>query len=332
MEDTKKKYYCPFIANGIHFAHDKIRFCSANKQGPLIAENYKGEKINWDELYYKRLELLKQFEEGILPPSCNGCFNLSNPNIQNKVGTPTKKVINQLYVSNWLHCNTACTYCVNKHLTNSHHDKKIKKSEFYDLYPIVKEMIDNKILEKESIITFSGGEPTVLKEFDDLLKIIANHVEHPINVLSSGIRYNKEIEKQLKNGKVLLVVSIDSGTRETYKQIKRVDEFKNVVNNLKKYAKASKTANQYITSKYILIDKVNDNLEEIEKWLVLSRKINLKNVRLDVEYSNSALNAKAIPKHYYDIFSFVKTKTKELDLNLESIDQVNQILEKGYVF
>lgn len=333
MEDSKKNYYCPYIANGVHFVHDRIRFCSANRQGPPLAQNYKGEKIDWDQIQQERIKLLNLLGEGQIPQDCEGCFNLNNPDLQTKIEpneiTPS---IKHLYISNWLHCNTGCIYCINKHLTHSKFDKKVKKSEYYDSYPIIKDLVKNNILDKNSIITFTGGEPTVLKEFDKLLDTIARHVTNPINVLSSAIRFNRTIYDNLKKDKVLLVVSIDSGSRETYKKIKRVDEFNNVVNNLKKYAKASKTAGEHITSKYILIDKVNDSIEEIEKWLILTKNINIKNVRMDVEYSNNALNSKTIPKHYYDIFSFVKEKTAELNLNLESIDQVNQILEKGYIF
>ncbi len=332
MEESKKSYYCPYIANGVHFVHDRIRFCSANKQGPPLAKTYKGEDLNWDEIQKDRERLLRLLQEGQIPEECEGCFNLNNPIYQTKYEIENTPKIKHLYISNWLHCNTGCIYCINKSLTHSKFDKKVKKSEYYDSYPIIENLVKNNILDKNAIITFTGGEPTVLKEFDKLLEIIAKHVTTPINVLSSGIRFNKTIYNNLKKDKVLLVVSIDSGSRETYKKIKRVDEFNNVINNLKKYAKASPTAGNHITSKYILIDKVNDNIEEIEKWLNVIKSINIKNVRVDVEYSNSALSSKTIPKHYYDIFAFVKEKTQELGLNLESIDQVNQILQKGYVF
>ena len=93
-----------------------------------------------------------------------------------------------------------------------------------------------------------------------------------VEILTSGIKYCKSIEDAFVNDKLKMVVSIDSGTKETYLKIKGVDCFDKVIENLRKYVLASDFAKENITLKYIIVDKENDatlksTLEEAESIL-----------------------------------------------------------------
>ena len=73
----------------------------------------------------------------------------------------------------------------------------------------------------------------------------------------------------------------------TYKQIKRVPCFNKVVDNLKKYTKASKKSQSCVWSKFILVPGINDNEEEINKILLENRtksklKETLKGLKIDL--------------------------------------------------
>lgn len=325
-----KEINCPYLTNSIHFYCNHVRACSNNALGPILIENYKGEKINWIDLINKRLELREQFLEGNIHENCTNCYEIESFNLN------THKLnvsIDKMYISHWLHCNCGCTYCVHKDETNGEYNKKVRKSKNYNLLPVLQDMIKAKALSKEAVIYITGGEPTVLDEFDKILGLLTSYINKPINVYTSGIRFDKAIYNALKQDKCQILTSIDSGCAETYKQIKRVPCFNDVKETIRKYASASPNANSNITLKYILLKDINDNIPEIEKWLFLTRELNVKNVQLDVEYSNGCLDEKKnIPEHYYKMYDYLEKRANELELNLFVSNQIKAFLKKGYVF
>ena len=147
-----------------------------------------------------------------------------------------------------------------------------------------------------------------------------------IRVHSSGVKYSNAIERGLAEGKLTLVVSVDSGTPETYENIKRVNHFNKVWENLKKYA-ASQTTDLYkAKTKYIIYPGFNDNKEELDKWLDLTVEAGIKSVVLDVEggwYVNNKYN---VPDYMYDLLEYAERRTKELNMkNVEFYDRANDM-------
>lgn len=322
---------CPYVLNGIHFCHDHVKACSTNVMGPVLFDNYKGEEINWEILIKNRIEIKKRLKNNDIPEFCNNCFELDN--LHENMQTNEYTGIDKVYISHWLHCNCDCIYCVRNEYDNNKFDKKIKKSPYYDLMPILKQMVEKEILSPHSTIFITGGEPTMLKELDEILEFLLPYVIHPITIFTSGIKYNESIAKGLAQNKLEIITSIDSGTRETYEKIKRVPCFNEFKETLQRYINVSSLAREKIILKYILIKDINDNVEEIEKWLLLAKELNVKNIRLDIDFRNRALdNESSIPPHYYSIYNHVKNRVRELELNIIFSEQINKCLEKGYVF
>lgn len=326
-----KQISCPFVLNGIHFCHDHVKACSTNVTGPVLFDNYKGQKINWEELIKGRIELKKRLKKGDIPECCHNCFELDN--IKNETQLSEHTAIDKVYISHWLHCNCDCIYCVRNEFDNNKFDKNIKKSPYYELLPILKQMVESKILSPHATIFITGGEPTMLEELDGMLELLLPYVIHPITIFTSGIKYNEWIAKGLEQNKIEINTSVDSGTKETYEKIKRVPCFDEFKETIKKYVNISPIAKEKIILKYILIKDINDNVQEIEKWMLLAKELGLKNIRLDIDFRNNTFdNENNIPKHYYEIYNHVKTRIKELDLNIIFSEQINKFLEKGYVF
>ncbi len=321
---------CPYVMNGIHFYVDNIRVCSSNAKGLYIKQNYNGEDIDWKEVAQIRTEFQKKLLSGDIPESCKRCFEIESFN-SNYTPSSTEQ-INAIYISHWLHCNSSCVYCVHKNETNGEQNYRVKKSKHYDLLPILKKMLKEDLISKYARVIATGGEPTVLKEFDKIMDLFLKNTEARITVLTSGIRFNKKIEKALKLKRAEVVISIDSGCKETYEKIKRVNRFCDVKKNVEKYIKASGNAKDSFILKYILVKDMNDNIDEIEKWLSLAAKVKAPAIRLDIDYGNDLYeNNSPVPKKYYDIFKYVIERSKELDLNLVSYGQIDKILELGYV-
>lgn len=326
-----KKINCPYILNGIHFFLDHVRACCSNAHGPILIDNYKGEDINWEELTAKRMELRKNLLNGDIPQCCENCFGIEKFETDNEINTD--KTINLVNISHWLHCNSDCVYCIYDFNKEDKADNKIRKAKYYDALPILKQMIDKKILSPDATIYITGGEPTVLDEFDEMLTTLSSYITRPIEVFTSGIKYSESIAKCLEQDKCQLITSVDSGTTETFEKIKGVPCFDKYKETIKKYVNASPSAKERITLKYILVKNINDNIEEVEKWLLLAQELDVKSIRLDVDYrNNSSIIERKIPDHYYEIWNYVEKRAKELDLYLYFTEQTLKFLEKGYIF
>ena len=72
------------------------------------------------------------------------------------------------------------------------------------------------------------------------------------------------------------MTSLDSGTRETYKKIKQVDCLDKVVENLKKYP--LEKAN--LRLKYIFLEGVNDNEEDVNGFYNIVKEVNCKAIMI----------------------------------------------------
>ena len=219
-------------------------------------------------------------------------------------------------------CNAKCNYCAYSH---------VEKGYRYNVVPFVKELIENNILTKDAEIYMSGGEITIYPEFEELLSLLLNHVYSRIEILTNGIRYSDAIFNCFKEDKCSLIVSLDSGTKETFKSIKSVDCFDRVVDNLSKYLSASPEARNHLLLKYIIIDNFNDNKDEITKFIEISKSIGIKQVRIDIDYEKYKFERNLnVPKSYLDLVNHFNVLAQKADMEVLHFDQVDQILERSF--
>ena len=306
---------CHWLQHGLSFENDHIEMCClcCHKGGGrlYIKENYNGKGVNWDDIFSLKEKFIQENKNGIIDPRCEGCFNLVHRGWEDE-----QKYINYIHFNHWTHCNSDCIYCYTKW------DKKAFNSRpHYKVLPMIKDLFKKKLFRPGGEITFAGGEPTILNEFEDLIKFLLKNGADRITVHSSGIKYSKAIEKGIKEQKLSVCLSADAGTREVYKAVKRVDKFDKFWENAKKYAKAqNKIENKiYVETKFILIPEVNTYKEEIDKWLDLTLQAGIKSVVVDIENDYcKELRAenKERPAYLVELCDYIIHRAKELDLNL----------------
>ena len=202
---------------------------------------------------------------------------------------------------------------------------KSKKSDYYDLLPIIKELYKKDIIDKKEL------NVSVLEEFEDLVNIFIKNGVKRIEIATNGIKYLPIIENIVDKTFVDINVSIDSGCRETFKAIKTVDKFDDVVENLKKYSKLP----LLLRLKYILVRGVNDNQEEISKYINLMKSIGISNSELMIDQCDSEFiqgNEFKIPDYYYKLFKFYKEECIQNNIEPHVWEYVDKILEKGSFF
>ncbi len=269
----EKIYKCDYMDSGINFERNGIYVCckTAHKGGGRLSLSDSYNDFDWDKAFELKKAWKEQIASGNPPEKCVGCSHI----------VETDKTVDNLAlyfvdINSFVNCNSQCIYCDCWSMKDFHE---------FSLFPYFQKLFEKKLLKNSNhgYIQFAGGEPALMKDFEKIVDLcLKNGIERYI-VNSNGIKFSKGIEKLLKHGKTNLFVSIDSGCSDTYKQIKRVPCFNKVVDNLKKYTKATKNSQSCVWSKFILVPGINDNEEEINKWYDLSLKIGIRAVVLDVE-------------------------------------------------
>ncbi|MBQ2645187.1 radical SAM protein [bacterium] len=334
-----KIYNCNLLNSGLHFTPDNLRFCCAPAYwGPNIDSKNPGEKDVFLALMNKRTNAIQQMRNHIAPDGCLGCIYLKEYDLDSS-NTPKniieiqsdKPKISNIVINHYKQCDCHCIYC-----TQSNYLKKIvtipQKSDYYDLYPIIKSFYNEDLIDTQNLrVEFQGGSLAILEEFHDLVDIFLQHGIKEIQFFTNGIKYLPEIVEASNQAHVDIICSLDSGTRETFKRIKIVDKFNDVINNLKKYRKKSK--NLQIFSKYILLEGINDNIEELSKYLEASENFGADIAQLDMDFKKVMINKGVhydVPKHFYKLYDFFKEQCSKMKIRPFIWEYIQKVLDKGY--
>jgi len=198
---------------------------------------------------------------------CLGC-----PSVKEGVWR-TDRRIRQLSIAFRSICNFKCSYC------------NATLGTFDGLFETTEEMLiflrfakENNIIEDNTVIRFESGEISIhpLKN-----KILTELQDNPCWIFSNLGTYDKEIGKFISKSKNRLYPSIDAGTRQTFAKIKGVDVFDKVCDNLAKYS-----MNGLVHLKYIFLPDVNDNDADVDGFIDLCERLNIKQVDIVRDVTN----------------------------------------------
>ena len=310
--NKKNKYVsCDLIEHGLDFFTNSINFCCRippTENGyKKIIDDYNGELIDWKKFFAIKRKYRNDMKKGNIVPECRNCIYLQEKEWDNE------DYISFINFNNWTICNEHCVYCW---LNDEDKPHQVQ----YNVYPVVKDMADKGFLRKGGHITIAGGEPCVAPEFDELMQLFIDNDLFGIRVLTNATKYSEIVEKGIKLGKVYIVVSVDSGTRETFLKVKRRDFYDRVWENIKKYASVQEYSDR-VKTKFILIPSVNDTKDEIDAWLFKSKDAGVKHVAFDVEMMWYNDNKDNIPEEVLSLVKYTLDKIKELGLDVELIDR-----------
>lgn len=303
---------CANLLHSINICKDELRDCCVqrgNEGMPFIISIKDWENINWNEIF----SLKRKFKNEKIqnPHKCKGCLYLC----ENEDFSKDNDFIATINFDHWNLCNSKCVYCSQEHNGGD---------KYFNVLPIITNLVQSGKFMPTGEITFQGGEPTLLPEFDELISIFVD-MGIKIRIHSSGIKFSDAICKVVKNGGTL-VVSSDSGNKTTYEKIKRNSHFDDVWQNLKKYSEFD-TNNNSVKAKMILCPHYNDEIEEIDGFIKKVKEANVKSVIVDAEggYSN---------KYNYDVphlrflIEYLKLLCAQNDINLDYYDSARFIVNR----
>ena len=329
-------YRCRYLAHGLYIGLYELRHCHLSIHAPEEREknNYiqgylgpKKSKVDWEKLFEKKKRLVEGMRNGEIPSFCKGCHWIEefDENSENQFLTDFEPYIDIVWLGNFNECNARCMYCSAFEAIS----KKITTKD-YGVIELLKEMFKKKIYDPQRIlnssISFSQGEPKLLKNFESILKLCEKYGNENVALYTNGIIHSRMVEKLLKyksKVRIRIVISLDSGSREVFKKIKFVDKFDSVVKTIKRYAKSlNKENSSALGIKYIIVPYVNDNKEEIDKFFDLCvNKLGVKYLITDLEEKWFVRHNGEVPEYLKDLLRYFRDKCIDNGIQFEFFDR-----------
>jgi len=210
-------------------------------------------------------------------------------------------------------CNFKCGYCLpNGYFKVENKPGFLNLSEISNLVAAFTELGVSKI-------RITGGEPTVRKDFFEVLKNIKS--EHKINnlvITTNGYKLNEIAQELIATGINGINISIDSLDRNKFKEITGQDRLPQILEGINIL---QNKGFKNIKVNAVLLKNVNDSLEEFQNW---ERFIN--NNEIDfryIELMQTGDNLEYFKKYHISASNFRKY--------IESTDwkEISQIRDAG---
>lgn len=272
----KKTYNCEDLRGSVYFAPNVLRHCcqrffvKGKMQGDVEIMKINSDKdLDPQEIFRKKKEIIKNLNQKVSTP-CDGCPRIKFKHWENDENLKINKISMEAHSN----CNARCSYCSEMFYGGLNPN--------YDLEKMLDKFRKEKAFEENVSITWGGGEPVLLKNFNRIFEKFINS-KYPkftdIRVYSNSIIYNKLIHKFLNEKKIILTTSTDAGTQSTYEKVRGVKKgFISIFENLQKY---NQNKNGNIIVKYILTDENYDNTE-IDAFIDLLVKYKLTNCNFEI--------------------------------------------------
>lgn len=325
----KKSYCCKKLESTIHFFPRHIKYCCSLGVGPdFEIKNFNHIDRKVFEKY--RNKYINKLKQGIIPEVCKGCPDCKEKaadkkNIFNWLTQPKRKYkISHIIINHYRECDCNCIYCSAKLFDEG-------ELPHYDLVPAIKDLFKFDLIDKENLcVEIQGGNISMLKEFENIIDEFQKNGCSYFVVLMNGIKYVPALEKISKDMRSSICVSLDAGTKETFAKIKQVDAFEQTIENLKKLRQKTKII---ISLKYIIIKEINDNIEELKKFLDIAKEIiYLGAVTIDIDYRESRYGDEGenynIPELYCDLINYAEKYCKENKINFEKSSIIKKLLKE----
>lgn len=301
---------CFNLQNYIYISSDNVKTCAHYpytnhfmfEPGQILSEKDVINKL--DQLEDWRRETIKKLQNGE-KTSCHGCsalhwgFFTKEPHVEILGVGPNFK--------GGTKCNCDCFYCNQNTIIRTKSNQELSNYDIHRISAEYYDTLDTTIL--------ADGEPTILPKIDEICDLTMER-NWSIQLNTNAILYKEKLADAIaSNSKSFMAVALDSGSRETYKKIKRVDTYDRVIENLHKYKE--KGCNIFL--KYILIPEYNDNLEEIIKFLDVCSELKVQHVTLSQNLSGfvDGVKHKAdpdMPESMFCLFTYMVARLQEMGI------------------
>jgi len=174
-------------------------------------------------------------------------------------------------------CQSKCIYC-NAHKNSSNYKFNQKDAEGYEkILDALNYARTRELIATNACWQISTGEITIHPYRDKIFDLVR---DDKCIFYTNCFKFDKDIGNNLQiNSKSCIQLSIDSGTPKTWHEIKGVDNFNIVVDNLVKY-RSNSSGHWQIKLKYIVLPGINDTDEDYLGIIELLKSLGLKQLSL----------------------------------------------------
>ena len=155
-------------------------------------------------------------------------------------------------------CNFKCGYCLpNGYFKPENHPGFLNINEIENLVNALSDLGVSKI-------RITGGEPTVRKDFFEILKIIKSKkgIKNLV-ITTNGYKLDQIAEQLIDTGLDGINISIDSLNREKFKEITGHDRLPEILKGIKIL---QEKGFKKIKVNAVLLKDINDNKQEFDQW------------------------------------------------------------------
>lgn len=311
--DNKKScFYCKFALNGIIFAQNEIvSACLKNYNDFVLDKNYNSLFLNVDNVIAQKKIIEQNFFNNIIDEKCKKCVYLEKTN--KKINDNS---IKYLYLSHWKCCFLNCSYCDNQK------NDDLDAIKHYDIMPVLEQLIDNKIINKETKVIFGCGDASLHAETDKIIYFLMNYGFKDIEFNISGQRYSYPIAEAIGKNIAKVIISIDSACPYVYEKIKSKNKFDIMLETTKRYLEFQNKGHKNVIYKYTVIQGINDNKKEILDLFILSGNLGINKLIFDIDKKWFDNVRDEIPEQLKEIITFVDELS---DINNYDIEFSNEI-------
>ncbi len=219
-------------------------------------------------------------------------------------------------------CNFKCGYC----LPNGYLADKSDNRKFLHLDEIKRlSRVFSRLGVKKIRIT--GGEPTVRKDFFDIIKIFKNEAGiEKVTITTNGYHLDKKAKLLVESGLNGINISIDSLTRNIFKNITGHDRLPEILRGIQNLQELNF---ENIKINAVLLNGINSSKKDFNEWanFIKKNKVDLRYIELmqtgdNLVYFNKYHISSKIFKDYLDENNWIfQTYGKDAGPSLNYINQ-----------
>jgi molybdenum cofactor biosynthesis enzyme MoaA len=271
--DRRKPYpSCQWLEGGLAFDWRSVHACLVihhNRGFPFLG-HFNGGALDIRANLAARARIIRENQNGG-HEACRGC-----PNLVTRKWPRPRYPFRLLGIAQFAHCNIECSYCYLHWQDPAVYEEGNKP---YAVTPVILNLIRQRLLDPRATIDWGGGEPTIYREFDEVLRLLTRRGAVTF-VHTNGTRLPAPIREGLSTKRIHIICSVDAGRRETWEHIKKKDLLEVVWKNLEQYIRYGCR----VILKYIMMPE-NCSEPELRAFLSRALRIGARELVLDIDYT-----------------------------------------------
>lgn len=261
---------CRYIEAGLVFYGHQLKACCVTHhrdRGHLVlVEKFDGTELPLDALFRAREAALHKLQEPGGIEACSGCVMLTR-----------QKPVTRRYPFDFIDfvnhfgCNLTCMYCIPRNRGLHERMRSVR------VFPAVKQLADHGLLDPRLHVDWSGGEPMLAPDFAETSSFMAS-IGATQALFTNAVVLSEVALAWIPDSLSRMYVSVDAGTRETYRRIKGRDAFETVWAHIKRYVQAG---GRRVLAKMVLLP---ENRHEVARFVQRAEDAGVQTVVVDINH------------------------------------------------